>query len=140
VKSGGKTIAEVVSKEGEEVRLAVPAGPVQVEFVDAKTGAVTHGVELLPEGPEAPERPPAEGDRVGQVQLVHRVYGVFVRLDPEAQVAPGEEIVIAREGREVARAKVLRVSGADPAYPDGAAQVARAVEGIRKGDEVRRPR
>lgn len=137
VSVGGKQVAEVASKPDEVVQLAVPAGPVHVDFVDAKTGKVTHSVDLSPDGAEPP--PLAEGDRVGQVQLVHPVYGVFVRLDPGLQLVPGDEIVIAREGREVARAKVVRVAGADASYPDGAAQVARAAA-VRKGDEVRRPK
>ena len=138
VSVGGKLVAELASKPEELVQIAVPAGPVHVDFVDAKTGKVTHSVDLSPDGAEPP--PLAEGDRVGQVQLVHPVYGVFVRLDPGLQLVPGDEIVIAREGRELARAKVVRVAGADASYPDGAAQVARAAAGIRKGDEVRRPK
>ncbi len=137
ISAGGKPVAEVASKPGELVDLPLPAGPVRVDFVDSKTGAATHSVDLQPEGPEP--APPAEGNRVGQVQLVHPVYGVFVRLDPGLQLHPGDESVIAREGREVARTKVVRVAGADASYPDGAAQVTRAGT-VRKGDEVLRPR
>jgi hypothetical protein len=138
VSSGGKPVAEAASKAGELVEVPVPAGPVHVDFVDARTGVVTHSVDLLPEGAAAPP-PPAEGNRVGQVQLVHPVFGVFVRLDPGLQLLPGDEIVIAREGREVARTKVVRVAGADATYPDGAVEVIRAVS-VRKGDEVLRPK
>ncbi len=137
VSVAGKPVAELTSKPGELVQLSVPEGPVRVEFADAKTGELTHSVDLLPDRPEPPAA--AEGERVGQVQLVHPVYGVFVRLDAGLQVSPGDEIVIAREGLEIARATVVRVAGADETYPDGAAQVGRA-SGIRKGDEVRRPR
>lgn len=140
VSAGGKLVAEVASKPDEVVQVAVPPGPVHVDFVDAKTGKVTHSVDLSPDAPEPVPPPVAEGDRVGQVQMVHPVYGVFVRLDPGLMLAPGDEIVIAREGREVGRAKVVRVAGADGTYPDGAAQVARAGIPVRKGDEVRRPK
>jgi hypothetical protein len=137
VSVAGKPVAERPSRAGERVEFEVPPGPVHVDFLDAATGAVTHSVDLLPDGTEP--RPVAEGDRVGQVQLVHPVYGVFVRLDPGLQLAPGDEIVIARDGFEVARAKVVRVAGSDATYPDGAAQVARSGGPVRKGDEVRRP-
>jgi hypothetical protein len=138
VSSGGKPVGEAPSKPGEVVEFPVPPGPVHVDFLDARTGAVTHSVDLLPER-AAPPPPPAEGNRVGQVQLVHPVFGVFVRLDPGLQLAPGDEIVIAREGREVARTKVVRVAGPDTTYPDGAVEVVRSVS-VRKGDEVLRPR
>jgi hypothetical protein len=135
VSAGGRVVTEVPTKPDEEVRLTVPRQKLLVEFLDAKTGAVTGSVEVTPE----PEGPPEGESRVGQVQLVHRVYGVFVKLDPGLRLAPGEEIVIVREGREVARTRILRVTSGDETYPDGAALI-RGDAPIRKGDEVRRPR
>jgi len=89
--------------------------------------------------PPAPQKDPVvlEADRVGQVKLVSKTYGVFVKLDPGLSLQPGEEILIFRDGKEVARTKILKVTKSDENYPDGAAQVQR--EGaIQKGDEVRR--
>jgi hypothetical protein len=84
-----------------------------------------------------PDPVPADGDRVGQVKLVSKTFGVFVKLDPDVLLQPGEEIIVFRDGKEVARTKILKVTQSDPNYPDGAAQVQR--EGaIQKGDEVRR--
>lgn len=125
VTAGGRVVAEVPAKGGEVVR---------VELLDAATGEVRRVVDVAPVA-EAP----AEG-RVGRVQLVHRVFGVFVKLEEGLKVAPGEEIVIYREGREVTRTKILQVTSADGRYPDGAAQVSPEGAGIQKGDEVRRPK
>jgi hypothetical protein len=115
-----------------------------VEFLDPGSGAPLGVVEVLPGSPRppAPQVPPVvppsdEATRVGEVQLVHRVYGVFVKLDPGLAVAPGEEIVITRQGREVVRTKILRVVGQDGTYPDGALMLPRSAA-VRKGDEVLR--
>jgi hypothetical protein len=124
VSAGGRVVAEVPTRDVK----------VRVELLDAETGTVRRSVDLAPE--VVP--PPPGAARVGQVQLVHRVFGVFVRLDAGLSVAPGEEVVIVREGREVARTKVLQVTSADGRYPDGAAQAPADGAGIRKGDEVRR--
>ena len=73
------------------------------------------------------------------MKVVSKTYGVFVKLDPGLALQPGEEILIYRDGREVARSRILRVTGGDAAYPDGAAQVQKD-DSIHKGDEVRRPK
>ena len=74
---------------------------------------------------------------MGEIKVVSKTYGVFVKLDPGLSLEPGEEILIFRDGREVARTKILKITKADEKYPDGAAQVQK--EGaIQKGDEVRR--
>jgi hypothetical protein len=130
VKSGETLLGESPSAPGQEVRLRVPKGPVRVELLDP-AGAVAASVEL------APAEPPVA--RVGEVQLVHRVYGVFVRLDPGLELKPGEEIVVVREGREVARTRILQITSGDETYPAGAARLPRGDAPIRKGDEVRRP-
>ena len=79
-----------------------------------------------------------DAERLGKVQLVHRLYGVFVKLDPGFAAGPGEEIVIVRDGKEVARSTVVRVASADETYPDGAIQLSRDRVEIKKGDEIRR--
>ena len=84
--------------------------------------------------------PLSHAERVGKVQLVHRLYGVFVKLDPGFVAGPGEEIVIVRDGKEVARSTVVRVASADETYPDGAIQLSRDRIEIKKGDEIRRPK
>ena len=126
-------------------RSQVPPDKVVVEFLDPRTDEVLQSVEFSPPATapaavkpfEPREAPVVEADRVGEIKLVSKTYGVFVKLDPGLALQPGEEILIYREGREVARTKILRITKADPAYPDGAAQVQK--EGsIQKGDEVRR--
>lgn len=82
--------------------------------------------------------PLGDAARLGQVQLVHKLYGVFVKLDPGFVAGPGEEIVIVRDGKEVARSTVVRVASADETYPDGAIQLSRDRIEIKKGDEIRR--
>ena len=107
--------------------------------------AVLQAVEFSPPtlapapAPEAKELPAAEPDRVGEVKVVSKTYGVFVKLDPGLALQPGEEILIFRDGKEVARSRILKVTRGDSAYPDGAAQVQKD-ESIHKGDEVRRPK
>ena len=144
-----KTVVSEPEKPGEYLLPDVPPDPVVVELIDPKTDALIGSIEFVPPAtpmaavkPPAPPKPdpapaPVEGDRVGQVKLVSRQFGVFVKLDPDVLLQPGEEIVIVRDGKEVARTKILKVTQADPNYPDGAAQVQR--EGaIQKGDEVRK--
>jgi len=112
---------------------------------------VSQGDKVLGEVALAPGRPATLGglrlvlldplgdaERLGKVQLVHRLYGVFVKLDPGFVAGPGEEIVIVRDGKEVARSTVVRVASADETYPDGAIQLSRDRIEIQKGDEIRR--
>jgi len=137
-----KAVVADPEKPGEYFLPHVPPDKVLVEFLDPKTDAVLQSVEFAPPANapaavKAPEAPPVEADRVGEIKLVSKTYGVFVKLDPGLALQPGEEILVFRDGREVARTKILRITKADPAYPDGAAQVQK--EGsIQKGDEVRR--
>ena len=128
----------------------VPPEKVLVEFLDPKTDMVLQSIEIsqlsapapavkppAPPPPVVKDPVPAEADRVGEVKLVSKTYGVFVKLDPGLTLQPGEEILIFREGKEVARTKILKITKGDDNYPDGAAQVQK--EGaIKKGDEVRR--
>ena len=137
-------------KPGEYLLPDVPPDKVVVELLDPKTDALIASVEFAPPAtpvaaapvnpPPAlpkPDPAPLEADRVGQVKLVSKTFGVFVKLDPDVVLQPGEEIIVFRDGKEIARTKILKVTPADPNYPAGAAQVQR--EGaIQKGDEVRR--
>lgn len=147
VRIQAKTVVSEPERPGEYFLPDVPPDKVLVEFLDAKTDAVIASVEFAPsaspaaKGPAltpAPKDPvPPDADRVGEVKLVSKTYGVFVKLDPGLSLQPGEEILIVRDGREIARTKILRVTKGDDRYPDGAAQVQK--EGsIQKGDEVRR--
>ena len=132
-------------KPGEYFLPHVPPDKALVEFLDPKTDAVVQSVEFAPPAaapaavrpPEPKESLNVEADRVGEIKLVSKTYGVFVKLDPGLALQPGEEILIFRDGREVARSKILRITKADPGYPDGAAQVQKDGS-IQKGDEVRR--
>ena len=146
VRIQAKTVVSEPERPGEYFLPDVPPDKVVVELLDAKTDAVIASVEFSPsaaptaKAPVAPapkDPPPAEADRVGEVKLVSKTYGVFVKLDPGLSLQPGEEILIVRDGKEIARTKILRVTKGDERYPDGAAQVQK--EGpIQKGDEVRR--
>lgn len=143
-----KSVVTDASKPGEYFLPNVPPDKVLVEFLDPATGLVMHTVEFeagVPAPVPAAVRPAPDPlapvvippDRVGEVKVVSKTYGVYVKLDPGLDVQPGEEIVVYRDGREVARTKILRIAKADAGYPDGAAQVQK--EGsIQKGDEVRR--
>ncbi|HYF00067.1 MAG TPA: hypothetical protein VEJ18_14200, partial [Planctomycetota bacterium] len=111
----GRVLAEIPMRTGETTELAVGPQKLRLEVVDRA----------------------ADAGRLGEVRLVHRLYGVFVKLDPGFSASPGEEIVIVREGREVARSRIVRVAAADETYPAGALQVEREAE-VKKGDEVRR--
>jgi hypothetical protein len=133
------------ARPGELFLPNVPPEKVRIEFLDPRTDAVLHTVEFSPGtgpapaalAPEPKAAPPIDADRVGEVKVVSNTYGVFVKLDPGLAVQPGEEILIFREGREIARTKILKVTKADAAYPDGAVQVPTGGP-IQKGDEVRR--
>jgi hypothetical protein len=116
VSQGDKVLAELALEPGRPVELPVAGPLLRLELME----------------------PAAEGERLGKVQLVHRLYGVFVKLEPGFAAGPGEEIVIVRGGKEVARSTVVRVASADETYPDGAIQLSRDKLEIRKGDEIRR--
>jgi hypothetical protein len=138
-----KSVVTDAAKPGEYYLPNVPPDKVLVEFLDPRTDMVMHTVEFeagvaAPAAVVRPAEPlPPAADRLGEVKVVSKTYGVYVKLDPGLDVQPGEEIIIYREGREVARTKILRIAKADSGYPDGAAQVQK--EGsIQKGDEVRR--
>jgi hypothetical protein len=143
-----KTVVSEPDKPGEYLLPDVPPDKVVVDLLDPKTDALIASIEFAPPAtpvaaanpppvPPKPDPAPAEADRVGQVKLVSNKFGVFVKLDRDVVLQPGEEIIVYRDGKEVARTKILKVTQADPNYPDGAAQVQR--EGaIQKGDEVRR--
>jgi len=140
-----KTVVSEPDRPGEYLLPDVPPDKAVVELLDPKTDVLIASVEFAPiaapaaNPPPAPQKDPVvlEADRVGQVKLVSKTYGVFVKLDPGLSLQPGEEILIFRDGKEVARTKILKVTKSDENYPDGAAQVQR--EGaIQKGDEVRR--
>jgi len=145
-----KTMVTDPEKPGEYFLPDVPPEKVVVEFLDPKTDMVLQSLEISHAGLPAPAvKPPTlppppkepavanEVDRVGEVKVVSKTYGVFVKLDPGLSLQPGEEILIFREGKEVARTKILKIAKADDNYPDGAAQVQKE-ESIKKGDEVRR--
>jgi hypothetical protein len=148
VRIQAKTVVSESERPGEIFLPDVPPDKVVVELLDAKTDALIASVEFAPSAPAAkapapspvPAPPPPavpDADRVGEVKVVSRFYGVFVKLDPGLSLQAGEEIVIVREGREIARTKILKITKGDERYPDGAAQVQK--EGpIQKGDEVRR--
>jgi hypothetical protein len=149
VRIQAKTVVSEPDRPGEYFLPDVPPDKVVVELLDAKTDAVIASVEFAPSAAPAAKAPvpaplpapkdpvPADADRVGEVKLVSKTYGVFVKLDPGLVLQPGEEILIVRDGKEIARTKILRVTKGDEKYPDGAAQVQK--EGpIQKGDEVRR--
>lgn len=139
VTAAGRVVADVPTLPDETVKLAVPREKVLVEFLDAKTGAVTGSVELSPDAeiPAPPPLPPDQ-DRVGRIQLVSPKFGIFVRLEPGQELAIGDVVVIVREGVEVARAKVLRMCSGDKTYPAGAAMLSPEASSARKGDEARR--
>ncbi|HEV3029592.1 MAG TPA: PEGA domain-containing protein [Planctomycetota bacterium] len=145
VRIQAKSVVTDPDKPGEYFLPYVPPDKVVVEFLDPKTDAVLQSVEFAPPAvapasvkpPEPREAPAVEADRVGEIKLVSKTYGVFVKLDPGLALQPGEEILIFRDGREVARSKILKITKADPGYPDGAAQVQKDGS-IQKGDEVRR--
>lgn len=114
VSQGDKALGEVALAPGKPVEV----GGLRLELVDSV----------------------GEAERLGKVQLVHKLYGVFVKLDPGFAAGPGEEIVIVRDGKEVARTTIVRVATADETYPDGAIQLSRDKIEIKKGDEIRRPK
>jgi hypothetical protein len=143
-----KTVVTDPSRPGEIFLPNVPPEKVRVEFLDPKTDVVLHTVEFAPgagpatggRAPEPKDPPPAlttEADRVGEVKVVSKTYGVYVKLDSGLAVQPGEEVVIFRDGKEIARTKILKVTKSDNGYPDGAVQVPKDGS-IQKGDEVRR--
>lgn len=139
-----RTVISDAERPGEILLPNVPPEKVEVEFLDPKTGAILGSVEFAPvvletapEKPPVVKEPPGDVDRVGEVKVVSKTFGVFVKLDPGLSLQPGEEILIYRGGREVARTKILKITKADTIYPDGAAEV-RKEGSIQKGDEVRR--
>jgi hypothetical protein len=115
--SGGKLLGEVPLRNGEALEVPVQGPTVRIEVTDAA---------------------PAGGERLGQIQLSSRVYGVYVRLDPGFAATLGEEVGIFRDGQEVARARIVKVLPGDARYPGGAVETQSDPGAVKKGDEVRR--
>lgn len=142
VRIQAKAVVTDAEKPGEYLVPHSPPDRVVVEFLDPKTDAVLQAVEIVPPA-AAPvaakpvEVPAVEADRVGEVKVASNTYGVYVKLDPGLELQPGEELLIYRDGKEVGRTKILKITKADPKYPDGGAQLQKDGT-IQKGDEVRR--
>ena len=83
-----------------------------------------------------PEPPPA---RVGTVKHVHRLYGVFVALEPASRVAVGDTLEAVRDGRVVTVLKVRQLSRPEKLYPHGAAACDTSDPAVQAGQIVRRP-
>lgn len=147
IRINAKSVVTEADKPGEMFLPNVPPDKVTIDFLDAKGDGVIGSVELTPPAvapvaarppdPAPAPAPAAEADRVGEVKVASKTYGVYVKLEPGLELQPGEELLIYRDGKEVGRTKIVKITKADPKYPDGAAQVQK--EGtIQKGDEVRR--
>lgn len=140
-----KTLVTEADRPGEYFLPDVAGQKVTIEFLDPRTDLILQSVEFTPGAapaaaagrPAAPKEPVVEADRVGEIKVVSKTYGVFVKLEPGLMLEPGEEILIYRGGKEVARTRILKITKADENYPDGAAQVQKD-GAIQKGDEVRR--
>jgi hypothetical protein len=137
ISAGGKVVTEVLSKPNEVVQLTLPREKVLVEILDARTGAVVQWFEMVPEGDPVPPGF-ADPDRLGKVQLAHKIYGVYLKLEPGQEIGRGDVVAIYRDGQEIGRVKVVRVLTADRSYPSGAAQLAKEGVVLYKGDEARR--
>jgi predicted Ser/Thr protein kinase len=83
--------------------------------------------------PEYAEPP----SRLGTVQNIHPLYGVFVRLEAGVQVAVGDTLVLFRNGEPAGELTVGRIANADSTYPHGAA-VCERKGNVQKGDEARK--
>jgi hypothetical protein len=72
------------------------------------------------------------------VQGVQPEYVVFVQLDADGKVGPGEILEVVRKEKAVARLRVERVTAPEKLYPNGCA-VCKAEQGEPSlGDGVRR--
>lgn len=86
----------------------------------------------------APPPPSPIAGRLGEVQLVHPEYGIFVKLDAGSKAASGDPLVVTRNGESVATLAVERVTAPEKLYPNGCA-VCRLVGGApQAGDLVGR--
>lgn len=70
--------------------------------------------------------------------MVHPKYGVFVRIEAGAKLAPGDALEVVRGGKVVAQVTVERVTPAEKAYPDGCAVCRPSSGEAAEGDGVRR--
>lgn len=86
----------------------------------------------------SPPAPPRAAARLGVIQRVHPEYGVFVRLEPEVTVAPGDVLEVIRGGEAVGELTVQMLAKADATYPHGCAVCRLGKGSYQRGDEVRR--
>ncbi len=77
-------------------------------------------------------------ERLGTLHDIHVKYGIFVKLDAEGTVSPGDVLEAVRNGEAVAEIVVDTVGKPEPKYPAGSA-VCKPLKGTaQKGDDVRR--
>jgi hypothetical protein len=113
---------------GEEVELQVERGG-ELKKLRCK---------LVPKPEQDPEYAMAPTSRLGILQRVHNVFGVFVKLESGAEVAEQETLDVFRNGEIVGEIVVDKVTKADTTYPYGCAVCKPGKGAIQKGDEARK--
>jgi serine/threonine protein kinase len=89
--------------------------------------------------PNPPPVPAANG-KIGVVQLVSKVYGIVVKLDPDmiAQLAAQDSLEVLRDGQVIGELKIDKVLPPEGSYPHGSVQCQKGQGLIQKGDDVRK--
>jgi hypothetical protein len=84
----------------------------------------------------APTPAPGAGARVGTLQVTK--FGIFLKLDPDTQVARGDILELYREGTLVGEVQVTTLHAPDGNFPNGSAGCRKGIGTPAKDDEVRR--
>jgi hypothetical protein len=113
---------------GEEVELQIERG--------GELGKMR--CKLAPKPGQESEYAMAPTGRLGILQRIHNVFGVFVKLESGAEVAEQETLDVFRNGEIVGEIVVDKVTKVDTTYPYGCAVCKPGKGAIQKGDEVRR--
>lgn len=125
---------------GQETALAVvaalkgyPGLPQRWEIVSAAIEELRKAAPAKPE--PAPTPAPAADVKVGILNVTK--FGIFVRLEPNVELAKGDILQVFHDGGLVGEITVEKRHGPEGAYPNGSAECRRSQGAIQKGDEVR---
>jgi serine/threonine protein kinase len=113
---------------------AYPGLPERWDQVSAAIDELRRTAQAKPD--PAPTPAPAAAGKVGTLKVTK--FGIFLKLDPDMQVARGDILEVFREGASVGEIQVVSLHGPDGTYPNGSAGCKKGTGTPAQGDEVRR--
>jgi serine/threonine protein kinase len=90
--------------------------------------------------PDVPVPPPTPSGRIGVLQSVSATLGIYVKLESDvlAQLSPGDQLVVYRDGQKMGELTIERKSGPEEKFPFGSLKCTKGPGNIQRNDEVRK--